>query len=366
MRWILILLLGFSTPLFAADPSIQQALKKEEVGDYEAAQAIYEKIITENPSHEPALFGLAQVHYWQGRYDKSLEAYQVLLKLNPGHVPAMIGISKVYLALGEQNKADEYLRQAKKLDPENEELADLGPQMERKTRIRIHGGYIIENPSYFADNTQATYQELEVSKEKTYGFGARTTYLRKFNDDGFNTKLFGSYFFKEKTRADLSFSFAPSVTILPGQSASAGLAHSIGMITPELHYTFENYSQADRHLVTPALFFEPVKILRVGGGYEYQRLIFGASHRDLHSGFAKAAVTPNQWLGLHGYYKRMQSAFEGGRPGNAFVSYSAHVGGGGISANLMESYTVFFNAESEQRDNGEDVASYTLGFGFFF
>lgn len=363
---ILILFAFFSTPLFAADSSIQEALRKEEIGDYEAAQAIYEEIIKKDPSHEPAIYGLAQVHYWQGHYDKSLEAYQVLLTLNPEHVPALIGISKVYLALGQQDKANEYLAQAKKLDPENEELAILSPQLERKTRIRIHAGYTLKDLSYFADDTQISHQEIEVSKEKTYGFGLRTTYLRKFDDNGFDTNLFGHYFFKEKTRADLSFAFAPKTNLLAQESVTAGLAHSVWKVTPEVHYTFENHAQADRHLIEPALFFEPLEFLRAGGGYEYQRLIFGANRRDLHSGFAKVEVTPKEWFSLHGFYKRMQSAFEGGRPGNAFVAYTSHVIGGGLSLNLMENYVLYFNAYTEQRNNGEDIASYTLSFGYSF
>ncbi|MBI4125816.1 MAG: tetratricopeptide repeat protein [Deltaproteobacteria bacterium] len=360
---ILIILVVFSTPLFAAGPSVQEALKKESAGDYEGAQAIYEAFIKENPNHEAAIYGLGQVHYWQGDYKKSLETYQVLLAINPEHVPAMIGLSKVYLALGEQKKADEMLRQAKKIDPENEELADLSPQMERKTRIRIYGGYTVEDLSYFADNTQVTYQEIEVSKEKKYGFGLRTAYLRKFDNNGLDTRLSGHYYFREKTRADLGFSFAPSVMILAQESATAGLAHSIGMVTPELHYAFENYSQADRHLITPAVFFEPIKFLKAGGGYEYQRLLFGGGHRDLHSGFADLRVALGERFGLHGFYKRTQSAFEGGRPGGAFVSYSAHVGGGGISLGLMENYAVTFDASTERRNNGEAVNSYTLAFG---
>lgn len=363
---ILALLLSFSTLLFAADSSIQKALQKEEVGDYEAAQAIYEDILKEKPEDELALYGLAQVHYWQGHYSKSLEAYQVFLKINPEHVEALIGISKVYLALGQQHKANEYLRKAEKIDSENEELAALSPQLERKTRIRIHGGYTVKDLSYFANGTQSSYQEIEVSKEKTYGFGLRTTYLHQFNNNGLDTNLFGHYYFKEKTRADLGLSFAPSVTILPRESVTTGVAHPVWKLTPELHYTFENYAQADRHLISPALFFEPLTFLRVGGGYEYQRLLFGVNHRDLHSGFGRVKISANKWFSLHGFYERIQRAFEGGRPGDAFVSYSAHVGGGGIAANLMENYAVYFDAYTEQRNNGEDITSYTLAFGYVF
>lgn len=356
------------TPLFAAshNSEIQKALQMEENGDYEGAQAIYEKILKTDPTHEEALYGVAQVHYWQGDYDKALQSFQKLFETNPNHVPGLIGISKVYLAMGEQRKAQEYLNKAKELDPENEEIEVLEPQMGRKTRIRIDAGYTLNDLSYFADDTQLSFQEIEISKEKTYGFGLRTTYLRKFNLNGFDTQLFGHYWFKEKTRVNLGFGFTPKVNILPQESITAGVAHTIWKIIPELNYTFENYTQADQHTIAPALFFEPLEFFRIGGGYEHRRLLFGGNQRTLHSGFAKVSVAPLEWLQINGFYERLQSSFEGGRPGNAFVNYRAHVAGGGVALDFQANYAVHFNAYSEQRSNGEDIASYTLSFGYSF
>lgn len=367
---ILICFLLVQAPAFASaqdspEQRIKQAAQKEEVGDYEGAQAIYEDILKTEPQYEPALFGLAQVQHWQGHYDKSLKTFGKLLAVNPNHVAGLIGIAKVYLGLGKEKKAQEYLAKAKKLDPENEEVKVLTPQLEKKTKIRVYAGYQVEDISYSGSSTQASVEEVEFSKEKTYGFGLRASYWDKFDLNGLDTRLFGHYYFMENTRADLSFSFAPSVTILPRESVTAGFAHSIGKLTPELHYSFVNYTQADQHLVTPALFYEPIEWIRAGGGYEYQRLTFGGN-RDLHSGFAELRVAPLEWFEVEGFYRRVQSSFEGGRPGNAFVSYSAHVGGGGIVLTAPSSYSIRFSAYTEQRNNGEQIASYTLTVGTVF
>lgn len=370
MKKIFLLFFLVSGPVFASpntppEKKIQQAVQKEEAGDYKAAEGLYQEVLTDYPDYEPALLGLAEVLYWEGKYEASLKNYLKLLEKNPNHFDGLIGISKVYLAFGNQKKAEEYLAKAEKIDPENKELKGLSPQLERKTRTRIHGGYITQNLSYGAD-AQSEFQSVEVTKEKTYGLGLRTTYTKKFNLNGFDTNIFGHYYFKEKTRVDLGVGFAPKVNILPQQSYTVGLAHTVWKVTPEIHYTFQDYAQANLHFIKPAVYTEPVSFLRVGGGYEYHLLTFGGTNQTRHSGFARAEVSASEWLSLNAFYKRTSQGFEGGRAPNAFVNYKAHVAGGGIGLDFMASTSIHFDAYTEKRNNGEDVASYTLAIGYVF
>lgn len=348
-----------------ADKKIQQAIEREEAGNYEAAQDLYEEVLKESPDYEPALFGLAQVFYWKGNYERSLDTYLKLLEKNPDHLDALLGISKVYLAMGNQKKAQEYLVKAQKIDPEKEEVQELGTQMGKKTKIRVQGGYTIINPNYTTD-TQAEFQELSISKEERYGFGIKTLYLRKFNRNGFETSLLGNYYIKGKTRIDAGLSFAPDVNILPKAGYTAGLSHSIWKITPEVHYTFQDYSQANLHFLRAGVSFDPISFLRVGGGYEFHRLSAGANTRNLKGGFANFKLSPLEWLSVHGFYERVQRGFEAGRAPSPFVTYSSHVGGGGISLDFIASYSITFNASTEKRGNGDNIVAYTLGFGFNF
>lgn len=355
-------------PLFADSPEkkIQQAIQKEEEGNYEAAQTLYEEVLKESPHSEKALFGLAGVFYWEGDYQKSLATYLKLLEKNPNHVDAMLGISKVYLAMGNQRKAQEYLGKAEKIEPENKEVKQLRPQIAKKTRIWIYGGTSIYNQNYANGSTQAEFQTIEISKEKAYGFGLKNIYLRKFDRSGFDTKLFGHIYFFGNTKIDAGLSFAPSVNILPKQSYTAGLSQTVWKVTPEIHYTFQDYSQANLQFLRPGIFVEPFSFLRVGGGYEFHRLSAGTTTRNFKGGFADVKIFPLEWLTLHGFYEHIQRGFEGGRAPTPFVNYTADVGGGGVALDFLASYAIHFDITTERRSNNDKIDIYTLAFGFTF
>lgn len=357
-------LLMVSSPSFASSKILDQASQKKTEGDYEAAQKLYENFLKENPDNQEALLGLGELYYWEGEYKKSIETYQTLLTQNPENVEAMKGISKSYLATGDQRKAESFINQAKKIKPEDKEVEELSPQISKKTRIRINGGYIFEDPSY-AQNTQGEFQEITIDKEKSYGFGLKTATFQKFGATGFDTNLFGHYTFKEKTRIFGGVNFSPKVDILAKQGYTVGIAQTFGMITPEVSYSFQDYSQANEHFVRPAVYLSPVSFLKIGGGYEWGRLISGGTNQNLHSGFADLKISPAEWIRVNGFYKRISQGFEGGRTPSPYVSYKAHRGGGGISFDFMSNSSLNFEAFTERRDNGENISGYTFSFGFF-
>ncbi len=358
-------------PLFASskqshEKKIEQAVQKEEAGDYETAQALYEEVLKENPDQEAALFGLAQVFYWEGEYQKSIDTFLKLLEKNPNHLDAMLGASKVYLAMGNQKKAREYLVKAQKVDPEDKEVQEMEPQIAaKKTKIIIHGGYSLYDQNY-AVETHSEFQEISVAKEESYGVGLKSTYLRKFGRSGFETGLFGHYYFMEKTRVNVGFAFAPEVNILPKQSYTAGVEYRVWKFVPRVDYLFQDYSQANLQFLKPGLYVEPLSFLRVGGGYEFHRLSAGANTQNLTGGFATVKISLLDWISLHGFYERVQRSFEGGRAPTPFVRYNANIGGGGFGFDFAASYSLRFNAFLERRSNGDEVGAYTLALGFNF
>ena len=133
---------------FAASPSnpdkiITQAQTKEEAGDYEGAQALYESVLKYHPDYVPALMGLAQVHYWQGHYQLSIDTYAKILEHEPDHVKALVGTGKAYLAMGKQKKGQEFFNRAEKIEPSNEEAESLKPQISKKTKLPLLSSLII-------------------------------------------------------------------------------------------------------------------------------------------------------------------------------------------------------------------------------
>ncbi len=356
---------GFTSPKGDSERIMSQAQEKEEAGDYEGAQSLYEGVLHHDPENLGALSGLAQVQYWQGNYEEAVKTYEKVLELDSKNVPALVGTGKAYLAMGKQKKARDFFDKAEKIEPGNEESEAVQPQLERKSRIVIEGGYITENPSY-SSQTQGEFQQIRIEREKTYGLGLYSAYIQRFGRDGFDTRLFGHYYLKEKTRFDLSLGFAPEVDILPRQNYEVGIAHTIWKVTPEFHYRFQDFTRANTHTLRPALFFEPMEFLRIGGGYEFQNLMVGTTSRNFHGGFAELKVVPTEFLSIYGFYSYAQRGFEAGRIGNPFVNYKAHIGGGGVQFEFLGAYSVGFEAEGENRNNRETSSSYRLSLGYVF
>lgn len=370
--WIaLSLTLLATTSSFAASKKsgpekiVQQAAAKENAGDYEGAAALYESVLKYHPDFGPALLGLAQVQYWQGHYENSIKTYEKFLGYNPDSVEAQVGIGKAYLALGKSKKADDYFARAKKRDPGNKEVESAEPLLGSDTHIRFMGGYIAEELSYATD-AAGEYQEIRITKEKKFGFGLYNAYLNRFGRQAFNTKLFGHYYFLENTRADLGVSFAPNAVIVPRQSYTVGMAHHISKFTPELHYTFEDFTRANTHTLEAALFVEPAEWLRIGGGYEFQSLMIGTTSQNFHGGFGKIKFTPTQWLTVDGFLGSHRRGFEAGRNPSPFVNYRALTGGGGIRFDFVTSFSLGFEVSVEDRDNNETAATYILSVGYLF
>lgn len=364
-------LLLFNPSLFAAakksgpEKIVAQAQAKEKGGDYQGAQILYESVLQRQPDYAPALLGLGQVQYWQGDYAGAVKTYEKLLGYDPGHIEALVGIGKAYLAMGKSKKAQEYFDRAKKKEPKNEEVETVEPLLGGQTWIRMLGGFMGEAYSYDADGI-GEFQEISITKEKKFGVGLFNSYQVRFGRSAFDNKIFGHWYFLENTRADLSVSFSPVAIIVPKQSYRLGLAQTVSKFTPEIHYTFQDFAQANTNALELALYFDLTEWLRAGGGYEFQNLKFATTTQNFHAGFAKLEFTPAQWLLLHASYANRGSGFEAGRNPTPFVNYRAHVAGGGIRFEFLSAYSVGFEAFWENRDNNESKSSYRFTAGYVF
>ncbi|OGQ47776.1 MAG: hypothetical protein A3H42_01755 [Deltaproteobacteria bacterium RIFCSPLOWO2_02_FULL_46_8] len=356
-----------ASPLLAKGKNslFQEAEDKIQEGNYEGAQSTYEEILDENSNDIKALSGLAQVLYWQGDYDGAIAQYSKILEEDPKNVDALVGTGKAYLAAGKERKAQVFFNRAEKIEPSNEEVAAVSPQIDKKSNIEILGGYILGSFNYAAQ-MQGEYQKLTISKERSYSFGLNSSYVNKFTQNGFNTELFGQYYLFENTRVDANLSFAPEVAIFPRQSYGAGLAQTFWLLTPEVHYLFEDYRQANIQTVRPALYLAPFEIIKIGGGYQFQSVTFGGTRRNLNGCFAEIYFTPLEWLSLNGYYLRTNNVFEAGRFPTPFVNFKSNIGGGGIDLRFIASYSAHFDARYESRNNGETSQIYTFSGGYSF
>ena len=364
----LLLLLLSAQPAFAVsgpEKTMKQAEAKEQEGDYEGAQTLYESILAHHPDYAPALLGLSQTKYWQGNYQGAVDTYAKILKIEPDNVPALIGTGKAYLALGKQRKAQEYFNRAEKLEPEEEEVEAIKPQLEKKTQLEVNIGYLTQKMNY-ASQAQGEYQEVRIMREKTYSAGLNTIFMKKFDREAFNTRLFGSFNPFENTRLSGGLNFAPKTNLYAEIGGQFGLAQDFWKFTAEVDYDFEGYEQATTNTLRPALFYQPFEFLKLGGGYEYQNLRFANVRRNFNGGFFEARVTPMQTLSVYATYAYIQRGFEAGRRPSPYINYTANVGGGGFIFDFLGGYRVRFDLVYEKRDIGEYQTTYNLSAGYLF
>ncbi|MDP2599363.1 MAG: tetratricopeptide repeat protein [Deltaproteobacteria bacterium] len=345
--------------------TMKQAEAKEQDGDYEGAQALYESILKHHPDYAPAISGLAQVKYWQGDYQGAIDTYAKILKIDSGDIGALIGTGKAYLALGKQRKAQEFFNRAEKLEPEDEEIEAIKPQLEKKTRLELNVGYLTQKMNY-ASQAQGEYQEVRIVKEKTFSAGVNTLFIEKFDREAFNTRLFGSWNPFEETRISGGLNFAPKTDLYAEIGGQFGLAQDLWKLTAEVNYDFEGYAQATTNTIRPGLFYQPFEFLKLGGGYEYQNLRFANVRRNLNGGFFEARVLPMQNLAIYATYAYIQRGFEAGRRPSPYINYTANVGGGGLIYDFLGGYRLRFDMTYEKRNINEYQATYNLSAGYLF
>lgn len=81
----------------------QRAKNLSEWGKLDRAVAEYKEALSENPTFDQALLGLARAYFYLGQDDESARALQGALALNPGNFRAHLALAKVYWR---QNKLD--------------------------------------------------------------------------------------------------------------------------------------------------------------------------------------------------------------------------------------------------------------------
>jgi len=209
-------------------------------------------------------------------------------------------------------------------------------------------------------------QKIQISKDREFDFGFTMLFLRRFGEEGFQSELFGKYYFFKNLYAKTSFRFSPKVSIVSQFGTSSGLGADFGRFHPEVLYLFDDYEEANIHKVRSSLSYDLFSYLRLGAGYEYARIDPVSAGQNFHSIFTKLTFTPSQWITVYGEYEHKQNGFEGGRTPNPFNPYNAHVAGGGFLIDLRSNLYIGFSGKTEQRDNDETLETFLLSIGYSF
>ncbi|HEX4795704.1 MAG TPA: tetratricopeptide repeat-containing glycosyltransferase family protein [Humisphaera sp.] len=94
------------------------ALQHHQAGRLSEAEAIYRRILAQEPNHAGALNNLGTALHHQGKSDEAIEIYQRALTLRPDHAGTLSNLGGVYRELGRNEEAIPLLQRAVALDPD--------------------------------------------------------------------------------------------------------------------------------------------------------------------------------------------------------------------------------------------------------
>ena len=120
---ILLMLSVVGIPQLAAGQTIEQLVQQgneaQAAGNFSEAEAIWRRVLQDNPNNADAYYNLGRALSNQGKLEEAIAAYRQALKIYPNYAPAYNNLG---VALRDQGKLEEAIaayRQALKIHPNN-------------------------------------------------------------------------------------------------------------------------------------------------------------------------------------------------------------------------------------------------------
>lgn len=101
------------------DPSLQEALKIQQQGDFASAEKIYADYLAKNPENIPAQHFLGLVHYQQGLRPQGLAEMQRAIQVKSNFIQAYLNLGQAYLMEDQAKQALECYMEAVLIDTHN-------------------------------------------------------------------------------------------------------------------------------------------------------------------------------------------------------------------------------------------------------
>lgn len=97
----------------------RRALRAEAAGDTASAEALYDRLLAENPGMPDLRFNFGNFLRRAGRLEDAVRHYEAALDLAPDHVAARVNLGNTLLLLGRRDEARVQLEAALERDPED-------------------------------------------------------------------------------------------------------------------------------------------------------------------------------------------------------------------------------------------------------
>jgi len=330
--------------------------------NYEAAKAIYEQLLSNNPKDIEAYIGLATVTAWSGDHDKARQLYGKVLKQQSANRDALLGLGRVLFWQQEYKQSLETLDQLLAAYPGDQEAIKVRDDVLRakaaKTNFKVRVGYQYQDIS-FTSNAHKANILISYNEPKKWAVRAGLNYIDKFGESASGCRVGGSYWATENTVLSFDMELAPEQDVDPRQAYTFEVSQAMfKTLVPFLSYRFADYSTADVHMVMPGFtwYFYP----RFDWMVRYFLSIsqFKGQESTDHSVMTQLNWNPFDTMTLFMGYARANESLESGNPVDPFAGFSANHVFVGFSWEFYKRVGLDFTFDYEDRDNGSTLNTY--------
>lgn len=330
--------------------------------DYEAAKAIYEQLLSNNPKDIEAYIGLATVTAWSGDHDKARQLYGKVLKQQSANRDALLGLGRVLFWQQEYKQSLETLDQLLAAYPGDQEAIKVRDDVLRaksaKTNFKVRVGYQYQDISFTSNAHEANFL-ISYNEPKKWEVRAGLNYIDKFGDSASGCRVGGSYWATENTVLSFDMELAPEQDVDPRQAYTFEVSQTMfKSLVPFLSYRFADYSTADVHMVMPGFtwYFYP----RFDWMVRYFLSIsqFKVQESTDHSVMTQLNWNPSDTMTLFVGYALANESLESGNPVDPFAGFSANHVFVGFSWEFYKRVGLDFTFDYEDRDDGSTLNTY--------
>ena len=301
-------------------------------GRYGEAEALFDRLLTEDPGNLDILVARGSLHYYQSELDQAEAVFTLVLDQAPAYTDARIGLENVRAAIAAE---DERLGPVWRVDANYSETRVDGPQ-----------------PDWQEFTVRSAY------RHKNYSYSAQVSRLDRFDLTDTEVTLGVERVARRGTNVSAHVSFTPSADFRADIGVGAGVSHTFDpkwgpILQVGLNYDYDSFDESDVHTVTPSLaaYFQSGLVLS-------GRVINVSQDSQFTTGWLTQAYMPlgERFAARIGYAQAPEVI-----NGVALDTTSVF---GGVSVKLVKGVELSFNYSNDDREAAFDREGFNVGLTF--